>query len=239
MTGELPISWTNHEELVEYGLAMFILPQNASGSEPLVTIGEPLALLGITNYLQSKGLTLFSHIQRELSSNQGGGFEEVLVFAITELFQGQHDLKFAFHFLETPSWACSKVQIVARSASGTFEAFKGDQLRKPLMEVVFYASTFEDVKDWLEFGGAPWCRPGPSMGPDLLTRVKLDDEKVLLLVIQAKCHLSGNTSGKFDTLTARHTARAIRSVTPGNFFDSEVCKLSFAGFYLIFLTDSE
>ena len=56
------------------------------------------------------------------------------------------------------------------------------------------------------------------MGPDLLTRVRLDDERVLLLVIHAQSHFSGNA----NTVTARYTADGIRKVTPDKFFSSLV-----------------
>jgi hypothetical protein len=184
-------------------------------SEPSVVIGEPLALLSIMKHFHDKGFTLSGHIQRELLSNQGPGFEDVLVFVLTKLLQQEgYDLKVLFKFFEIPQWASSKAQIVARSASGTFEAFRDHQLVEPTTEVVFHADTPADVKNWLEHGEAPWCRPGAKMGPDLLTRVRLDDERVLLLVIQAKCHLSGNSR----TITAHYTADAINKVTPSYYF---------------------
>lgn len=54
------------------------------------------------------------------------------------------------------------------------------------------------------------------MGPDLMTWLRLDDGKYLLLIIQAKCHFSGNK----DTVTADVAAKAIRSLIPDNFFAS-------------------
>ena len=178
------------------------------------------------HYFDSRNLTLFTWIQRELDSNPGAGFEATLVFVMTSLFQGISTLGSSFIFWEKPLWADLPAQIVARSASGTFENFTVHGFKAPLAGVVYYAETPADVQDWLEHGQAPWCRPKSSMGPDLLTRVKLDDDKVLLLVVQAKCHLSGNPSG--TTITADKTADAIRSVTPRQFFPREVCKYSFS-----------
>ncbi|CAG8719929.1 11572_t:CDS:2, partial [Acaulospora colombiana] len=74
----------------------------------------------------------------------------------------------------------------------------------------------QEVKKWIENGNAGWCIPGESMGPDLMTWLHLSNGKYLLLVIQAKCHFSGNK----DTITAEATADAIRSLIPDKFFAS-------------------
>jgi hypothetical protein len=86
----------------------------------------------------------------------------------------------------------------------------------PSNGVTFFASSPNDVKRWLQDGEAGWCVPSRAMGPDLITRVRLEDGRILLLTIQVKCWFSGNK----ETLNASTTTEAIRSLIPSNYFSS-------------------
>lgn len=57
------------ESLVEYGLARFI------GNE--VTVEEPLALVSIVRYFESRHLTLSGNIRKRLQDDQGTAFEDL------------------------------------------------------------------------------------------------------------------------------------------------------------------
>lgn len=211
--GHYPICHPFKESLVEYGLARFIEKDKA-------TVEEPLALISIVRYFERNHRTLSGNIWNRFKDDKGTAFEELTLLAITKLLQGGRPLGEVFEFHPSISpWAGRTAQVVARTSDG-FENFTivNDQLFPPSRGIAFYAEGPKDVKQWLESGEAGWCRPGPSMGPDLMVRLRLDDKEVILLVIQAKCYFSGNK----ETLTASVTAKAIRSLIPRNFFASMV-----------------
>jgi hypothetical protein len=227
------------ESLVEYGIARFIggtamtnqsmptkveEPMPVKVEEPMpVKVEEPLALVSIMRYFESRHLTLDGNIRARLQDNQGTAFEEAALLAITKLLRDGEELRNIFQFHErTPSWARCAGQIVTRTSSGDYKPFDiiDDKPVLPSTGVAFYAEYPEDVKWWLESGETGWCVPGNRMGPDLMTWLRLSNGRLLLLVIQAKCHLAGN----IDTLRASATAQAIRSLIPSGFFASLVCK---------------
>jgi len=190
----------------------------------VLVVQEPLALVSITRYFETHhGLTIDGNIEARLQDDQGTGFEEVVLLALTEPLQDGPKLKDIFEFhCPIPKWANLTARIVTRTSTGAFENFDSIHARPklPTIGVAFYAKNLEDIKTWLESGGADWCVPGTLMGPDLMAWVQLSNGKRLLLVIQAKCHSWGN----IDTLRAEATAGAIRSLIPKRFFAPKVCK---------------
>ena len=215
--GITPMWWDEQQPLVEYGLARFV---HAGNEKAKVTIEEPLALISVMRYFESNSRSIGSHIRRRLQDDQGIALEEAVLWAMTNLLQGQRDLAEIFEFYhQSPSWADCTAQIVARSSSGDYEAFAFDKPVNPCSIFAFHAEGAGDVKRWLESGESCWCIPGTLMGPDLMTRLRLSDGRLLLLVIQAKCRSAGN----IDTVSADVSASAIRSLIPGEFFHSSVC----------------
>ena len=224
--GDLPTWWSNRENawsssvsheqesLVEYGVARFV----PEGGKTKITIEEPLVLISIMRYFESNYCTLES--QRRLQDAQGVESEGAVLLAMTRLLQDQRQLRSIVEFYgESPSWAGCTAQIVARTSSGNFEAFAIDNLTIMRSTFAFSAKSPKDVKCWLESGEAGWCIPGNLMGPDLMTRIRLSNGRLLVLVIQAKCHAAGNV----DTGSARVLVAAIRSLIPSRFFHSLVC----------------
>jgi hypothetical protein len=202
------------ETIVEYGLGRFI-------AEKTVVVDEPLALVSILRYFENNDLTLSRKIRGSIQEEKGKAFEELLLVAITKLLRNPQPLNDCVQFHPpVPDWALYTAQIVARNSSGGFEPFDivDDKPSVPSHRIACRAESVGDVKRWLESGEAGWCIPGNLMGPDLMTRVRLSDGKVLLLVVQAKCFFSGNQ----HTVTAETTAKAIRSLIPDNFFASLV-----------------
>ena len=88
----------------------------------------------------------------------------------------------------------------------------------PSAGVAYYAENPNDVKDWITSKQNIWCIPGRYMGPDLLAWLRLEDGKLLLLLIQAKCYLEGN----IDTLVPRATSKAIQSLSTDKFYTASV-----------------
>lgn len=75
----------------------------------------------------------------------------------------------------------------------------------PSAGVTYYAESLNNVKDWIF---STWCILGQYMGPDLLVWLRLDDGKLLLLLIQVKCYLKGN----IGMLVLKDTSKAIQSL---------------------------
>jgi hypothetical protein len=212
--GKYPTWFTKWETMVEYGLGRFIAKERA-------VVDEPLALVSVVRYFESNNLTLSHKIRGSIQEAKGKAFEDLLLVAITKLLRNPQPLNDCVQFHPpAPDWAPCTAQIVARNSSGDFEPFDivDDELSVPSHGISCHAESADDVKSWLESGEAGWCIPGNLMGPDLMTRVQLSNGKVLLLVVQAKCFFSGNQ----HTVTARTTAKAIRSLIPDNFFASTV-----------------
>lgn len=182
---------------------------------------EPLPLISIIRYFGSHRRTLDHTLHKQFQDNQGVGFEETVLLAISKLLRNGKPLSEIFEFHpSTPGWAHSTAKIVTRTSSGDFVQFDlpdGESIA-PSTGVAFHAETLDEVKNWLESGDTGWCIPGNLMGPDLMTWLRLSDGKLLLLVIQAKCYFSGNV----DTLKAEDTAKALRSLIPDNFFAATV-----------------
>ena len=209
-----PSTWSGPEQesLVEYGVARFV----REGQTSKITIEEPRALISIMHYFECNSRTLESHARRRF---RGMASEEAVLLAMTRLLQNQRQLRSIFEFHgESPSWAGCTAQIVARKSSGSFEAFSIDHPTIMRSTFTFSAKSPEDVKCWLESGEAGWCIPSNLMGPDLMTRLRLSNGRLLVLVIQAKRHSVGNV----DTGSADVSAAAIRSLIPSRFFHSLV-----------------
>ena len=208
---------STYQSLVEFGLARF---QTADE----IQITEPLTLISIIRYLESKGKTLGHNIRThfQVESTKGLAFEEAVLWAMTQLLQNGRSLVDILEFEGTiPGWAHCTAQIVARSSDQFVDFnFITNHSISPTASVTCSAKGVDEVKSWLKTGGAGWCVPGNLMGPDLMARVRLSNGKIILLVIQAKCHLSGND----ETLPANVAADAIRTLIPRKWYHSIVCR---------------
>ena len=204
------------DDLVEYGLGSF------TGNAKEVTVAEPLVLMGIFHYFTKSNLPLDADIRDRLPVNRGEAFEETLLLSYTSLFRSGARLDEIFDFHdETLDWARQKAFIVARDSRGAFHRFDiitSDPI-VPSTGVSSVATEPADVEAWMRNVPTGWCLPGNRMGPDLMAWLQLADGKMLLLLIQAKCYLSGN---KDRTLKAGVVADAIRSLTPKCFYSSVV-----------------
>lgn len=221
--GEAPTFWIEHATLVQSGIAYFV---DSTGRQ--IKIEEPLALIGIQRHFNSISRSIDETVRLHLNpSSQGLAFEEAVLLAVTRLLPDKLSHIFEFHG-ETPQWAdCSAHIVTSNPPDGRPLAFSIDDPFDPASIVAFSAKCPEDVVRWLLFGKEGWCIPCREMGPDLMTRLRLDNGRTLLLVIQAKC---------IDTIRAEVTADAIESLTPKNFFKSIVrcqliCPCIFIHFY--------
>ncbi|KAG8845013.1 hypothetical protein FRB91_002127 [Serendipita sp. 411] len=203
--GEVTILYSSRKALVEYGLARFI-------DEEDFCIDEPLALVSIVRHFESNGFTRVGNLRRNLQVDLGGTFEDITLYAITRLLRDWKPLNkvFLFHD-ETSVLASKRGRVVARTSSGKFLPFDiiSEQPVVPSGGIATSASNPSEVKDWIEHGTTGWCLPGIYMGPDLLTWIQLEDGRLVLLAIQAKCYLS---AGKH--LSGPVTASALHTINP-------------------------
>jgi hypothetical protein len=207
------------DKIVEYGLGSF------TGKGTDVTVAEPLALTSIFHYFKRVNLPMESDIRNRMDTAQGLAFEEALLVSYTTLFRNgaRLDEVFTFHG-PTPTWARQKAIIVASDTRGVlhpFDIITSDPI-VPSTGVSLIATDPKEVEAWLKNVPTGWCLPGKLMGPDLMAWLLLEDGKLLLLLIQGKCFISGNKDG---TLKASVIADAIRSLTPSNFYVTVVSKL--------------
>ena len=242
LKGNIPTWPTRLQSHIEYGLAQI---KDEPGNHdlqtvpPPVQIKEPLALVSITRYLKTHENSVDEHVRDALqesldNSGKGPGFKIAIILALMRLLQdGNKTLQDILQFHgDKPSWADKTVWIVAQTSAGDFQPFSRitDNPVLPSCGVTSHARDLQTVHDWVQRGGPGWCIPGVFMGPDLLVWVRLCDEKILLLAIQATCYFTGNIT----TLTLSTAIDAIRSITPCNFWQSLVCKL-FSASRLVFI----
>jgi hypothetical protein len=180
-----------------------------------------MALVSIVRYFASQGFTLEQDIRGRLQSAKGLAFEEAVLLSCTKIFRRGARLEDVFQFHGTkPAWSSQVASIVVPKGDN-MEVFDIINLEPvtPSAGVAYFAQYPEDVRQWITSLCYGWCLPGRYMGPDLMTWLKLEDGRMLLLLIQAKCHLEGN----IDSLAADVVAKAIRSLTPSNFYSTLVC----------------
>lgn len=207
-------------QAVQYGLGRFMPEKTANGEERLemvAKIDEPLALVCLVRWLASQGKTVDGYLRTNAFFEKGSAFEIVVLLALTRLLQQPTALKDIFEWHELrQEWDGCTGEIVAKRSDGTYGPFDhiSEQPLNPSYGVPFHANGPTEVQKWIESGGAGWCIPGNDMGPDLITRVRLDTDEVLLVFIQVKCMFDGNN----DTLRAGETADAIRSLIPENYY---------------------
>ena len=217
------------KKLVEYGLGRFLSTQSESNDtddkhdrKVYVVISEPLALLSICMHFFGEEI-LSARIASHVMHNNGIGFEVVTMVALTYLLQPHiHKIPLGtlVSFCKQPAWSLGFAQIVSKTLTGYLEVAP-DCIFNPNF-FPFQAETPEEVTSWLR-GESPavWCVPSNNMaGPDLMTRVRLENEEIVLVLVQAKCRgLNGRTG---VTLTTEETLAALKSLKPSTWFSGTV-----------------
>ena len=140
-------------------------------------------------------------------STKGSAFKEAILLSCTRVFQAWPCLTNVLLFHEKVlDWAHQRACIVSRVGQGL--EVSDIVNRNPILPsagVTYYGKDPDDIKGWITSKRSMWCIPGQLMGLDLMVWLRLDDGKLLLLLIQAKCYLEGNV----DTLVPQVTAKAI------------------------------
>jgi hypothetical protein len=145
-------------------------------------------------------------------------FEEAVLLSLTRLFRDGKPLSDVFKFVgkesdpekNVPDWAHQKGYTVSQNPEAELvvaDIVNGNPVL-PSAGVAYSAKNPNDVRRWITSKRTLWCIPGQFMGPDLLMWLRLDDGRLLLVLIQAKCYLTGN----IDTLVPQVTSQAIQSL---------------------------
>ena len=222
--GRYPGRYQTVQDLVEYGLAVF------KGDKEPGIIREPLPFYSIVSHLNKNKETLYSNILDQMLisedlTTKGGAFESLVMLSITRLFQSGRRLDEVFQFHgTTPEWAKQKARIVVRKDDGTLAAFnfmEGDP-EVPSSGVACRAEHPNEIREWIESMHSGWCIPSRYMGPDLLTRMQLEDGRLLLIAAQPKAYIDPGRK----SLPTRVTVEAIQQLSPTFWFAKSVC-LSF------------
>jgi hypothetical protein len=235
-------------DFVQWGFARFI-PGTGKENAEIGRFDEPMALLALAQWLNVAGFaeTIHHRLSGEIGDHNASGenaLEDYLAFCFAGLFSdtsGTRRLEDIFTFAkETPAWAKQTATLVSlyhNPDTGLMEESVVDWASRPSYSLGTRSSSkpkqdsattpqskveTEDVKaarvtlKWLEHAErTPICFPSTLMGPDLLFILRLEDGKKIWVAVQSKYESS-------DLLTASKLKKAIRSLTPSNYFSSTV-----------------
>ncbi|KAF9456088.1 hypothetical protein BDZ94DRAFT_1327205 [Collybia nuda] len=201
---------------VEYGFARFT---DADTSK--VAVDEPLVLLAATRWTEEHYRSSYKFFAKQIHLHEpkSNGFENFIAFTLNLAFSERHRLDEIFTFSgTTPSWANEEAQLIGLYRTELNDIEEGSvrysKFFGPSVALGINSKTIEQTSAWLEHRvHAPLCFPHISMGPDLLFILKLMDGSHIWVALQAKYSL-----GKNGALSRIFLRRAMRSVTPSQFF---------------------
>ncbi|PPQ95415.1 hypothetical protein CVT26_008436 [Gymnopilus dilepis] len=206
---------------VEHGF----LPVSESGQlkERKVVIREPLIVLAAARFTSIKYEPFHETLERRICSGgipNGAAFENYLAICIDKLFSVDRRLDEIFDFGRSPpSWASRNAVLVGlrrtnRHCEGAILQCRSRQFQfsGPSVTLGVNARRPEDTLKWLEHRScSPICFPNKYMGPDLFFVLRLDDNSLIWVALQAKYR-------SLQVLPKRDVEEARRSVTPSFFF---------------------
>ncbi|KAG6827376.1 hypothetical protein H0H92_012050 [Tricholoma furcatifolium] len=202
---------------VEYGFARF-----TDSATNTVAIDEPLILLSATHWINKNHRTSYSLFAKEIhlhtSSHTYNGFENYLAFCLNLAFSQPQRVDKVFSFCgPAPLWACQEAELVSlyHTSNGIeVSPVRQSSISGPSFTLGVNAKTTDETSAWLKHeNAAPICFPHQSMGPDLFFVLRLADASLLWVALQAKY-----SSGKNGSLLRLNLRRAMRSITPSQFF---------------------
>jgi len=220
MRSVLPLTLGKDEATyVEYGFARFVDPDTKT-----VAVDEPLVLLAATHWINANHRTSYKFFAKQIHLHDpaSNGFENYISFCIDMIFSQRRRINEVFSFVSTPPpWSEQEAELVAfHRTTGTVEAgtVRHFAFSGPSLALGINAKTPEETIAWLDHRShSPFCFPVDSMGPDLIFVLRLADRSMIWVALQAKF-----SSGKNGSLSRPFLRRAMRSVTPSNFFFDKV-----------------
>ena len=182
---------------------------------------------------KTNNLSVEANLRRRLrvgdQASRGNAFEEVGILHLYRALCHPGLLTTVFDIELPPSWANKKYQIVARLDKDDVPVdVLGTYPQNPELCVVDYASSIEEVIDWIDGTGTASAVLVPShlFGPDVMVRCRsspINDpsRRTLILMGQFKSYMIGNkTSLNAETLTD-----ALNSLHSDHWFRGAVCYL--------------
>ncbi|KAK2467560.1 hypothetical protein APHAL10511_000415 [Amanita phalloides] len=226
---------------VEYGFARFKCSDGESSwssksktrqVSTFAALDEPLVLIAAHRWIEDseKYTTNYKYLTRHItthcpsSTSPSNGFENFIVHCIDLVF-AKNSPKimdfFTFHG-PAPPWAKLQAELVSiyilpeSSVVGTVTgiehaAVKHAHFAGPSASIGTDAKTPNSTLEWLAHGSrVPFCFPCRAMGPDIIFVLRLSNDKLLWVALQAKLC--------FSRIDRERVKKAVRSVTPKNFF---------------------
>ena len=231
LKGKSPTYGPVTARLVEYGIAR--LRQNSAKFEHKGQIIEPLAFLSLMRWLQTQGrLSLQANLRLRLGdeSSRGSAFEEVGVLYLLRALRYPVPFTTIFNFHYTPSWANEMGQIVARLDKVNVGVdVLGEDPENPGLSVAHYASSIEDIIDWMDKldNASVLLIPSHLFGPSVMARCRSSSSDTtapprnVLLMGRFKASTAGNQ----ESLNAETVAEAPTPLHPDHWFKQSVCHL--------------
>ncbi|KAF9482872.1 hypothetical protein BDN70DRAFT_379948 [Pholiota conissans] len=219
MRSVLPLTLGKDEvTYVEYGFARFVDAETKT-----VAVDEPLVLLAATHWINSNHRSSYKFFAKQihLHDSDSNGFENYIAYCIDMLFSCRRRVNEIFLFNgQPPPWSDLEADLVAlhRTDLGAVEenTVRHCNFTGPSVTLGTNAKAPENTTKWLAHRShTPICFPHVSMGPDLLFILRLSDSSLIWVALQAKYSLG---TGNSKTLSRLYLRRAMRSVTPSEFF---------------------
>ena len=211
-------------ELVKYGIA-HLRWENMKYQGQIV---EPLAFLSLMRWLQDQHhLSPEANLRLELGNEAacGSNFEKVGILYLLRVlrYPVRFTTVFDFHSRFIRSWADEKGHIVARRDHAVVAVdVLGEAPENPGLAVVHYASSIEDIINWVdELGTTSAVLITKNLfGPDVMARCHLPStDTTVLLMGQFKSYTVGNHASHY----VGTVADAVTSLHPDHWFKRAVC----------------
>jgi hypothetical protein len=208
--------------MVQYGFAHF-------QDDKTIRADEPLVLLAASHWFKDKRFAVDEYAIHALRSapGRGEGWEDFLAVYFVQAFESGRPLDHIFDFHgTTPPWSRDSAELVALSIN-----FEEVDVSPVHMEQVgqfclgFDATKYSDDLQWLKNPKKqPFLFPSNFMGPDLIFVLRLSNEHLLWVVVEAryrsKCALDNAA-----------VENAIKTLTPSKFY---LPKVSYNIFRIMF-----
>ncbi|EAU81607.2 hypothetical protein CC1G_02623 [Coprinopsis cinerea okayama7 len=220
MRSVLPVTLGKDEAIyVEYGFARFVDSETKT-----VAVDEPLVLLAATHWINKHHRSSYKYFAKQIGIHEttSNGFENYIAYCIDMAFSSAtpRAVNSVFNFVgEPPLWTNQTAELVAVHRVQTGGEFESSIVKHcascgPSVTLGLNAETPEETSSWLECRKyAPMCFPHNLMGPDVLFVLRLEDQSLVWVALQAKY-----SQGKNGSLVRSSLRKAIKSVTPSEFF---------------------
>ena len=203
------------DAMVEYGVSRF--------KKHEAQTDEPLAILGLVAFIAKRGLSLSSHLRRELNTAnpayRGMAFEPFATYMLARAFSTPTPLSSVFDLVgevrESLRHQCA--ELVALEKDG--DNFRATPIRiktesQPTHMLGYSASTADDTLKWLQDPqGSAFCFPANVVGPDVISVLRLTKDNIFLCVCCQVKHTK--------QLSSHQTEKALRTTDPSSFLSQK------------------